>query len=52
MCGFDLQEEEESPVLTASPTAKALIHIFFAQRSAFKVCSLPKLLDFEAGFKS
>lgn len=32
-----LKEEEESPMLVASPTAKGLIHIFFAQRSAFKI---------------
>lgn len=32
-----LKEEEVSPKLTASPTAKALMHIFFAQRSAFKI---------------
>jgi enoyl-CoA hydratase/3-hydroxyacyl-CoA dehydrogenase len=32
-----LKEEEVSPKLIASPTAKALMHIFFAQRSAFKI---------------
>lgn len=32
-----LKEEEESPMLVASPTAKSLMHIFFAQRSAFKI---------------
>jgi len=32
-----LKEEEISPMLVASPTAKGLMHIFFAQRAAFKI---------------
>lgn len=36
-------------MLIASPTAKSLMHIFFAQRSAFKVCWSPNFRDFESG---